>query len=152
MQKRELTQKRAQRILENRPEITEAGVLSGIRIGNIGLAHKDGTPFIWEQSGEQYGIVNLNAFSTYQADEAMRLFQDGNFVGACNQTLSINLPIDEAKALVGSLATATVAFDYYTNKDGIEVLTAKAIKVDEVVKATKVRSFAKDGAKVNAEY
>lgn len=150
MEKRVITEERAMQILSNRPEITETGVFAGIRIGNVGLAHKDGSPFIWEQSGEQYGIVNLQAFSTYQADQAEELMEAGDYQGAINQNLSINLPIDDAKALIGSLATATVEFGTYTNKDGIEVLTARRMNVDQVVKAKATARFAKAGANAQA--
>jgi len=140
--RRELTIDRATQILSSRPEITEAGVFSGIRIGNISFFKKDKvTPHTWKESGDRYAIVNLQAMSSYHADQAMELLEAGDAQGATNKNFTINLSVEEAKELVGSLATATVEFTNIINNDGIEILVARKMQVNTVKKAVANNRF-----------
>jgi len=140
--RRELTIDRATQILSSRPEITEAGVYSGIRIGNISFFKKDKvTPHTWKKSGDRYAIVNLQAMSSYHADKAMGLLEAGDAQGATNENFTINLSVEEAKELVGSLATATVEFVDHVNLDGIDIIVARKMQVNTVKKAVANNRF-----------
>jgi len=130
-------------MLQGRASTPKTGVVyNGIEINNVTHQMNDGTKFYWKDSegndtDRSYSIVNFKAMTTYQQAEAMRLFTEGDFEGAVNKTISLNVDHETAMEWeavgVGSLTLTKVI-----NKDGAEIVVAKKFVPAQTIDATRV--------------
>lgn len=114
-ERRELTKDVALNILKGMKNAEKTGVpYKGVEVASVGYNDSEGKPFTYP-SGDQYAIVNLKAQTPHQQREAAKLFVEGDYQGACNQNITVNMSPDKAaEALAvgfGTLTTATVWSD-----------------------------------------
>lgn len=145
---REITEDLALRILSGRKVVVEAGVFEEpITVGTVSFGKKDPITgevaelFYWkDENGNDdltrpYAIVNLQAMNEKQADAAMELFDNGDYVesvgsdaelGVGNLSLRMNVDqVEKFNIARGSIVSAT--FDYRLNSEDEEVLVCTAI-------------------------
>lgn len=91
-----LDQKTAFAILKSFKQTNEIDTpYKGIEVSNVSYVDKDGNPFKYEQSGEEYAIVNLKAQTEYKRKEAIVALKEGRLQDACNTNLSVNMLVSE---------------------------------------------------------
>jgi hypothetical protein len=147
----EMTKETAINILESYHICDEAGVpFKGIEITNISTHDSDGLPFEWEETGEPYAIVNLNAMNEYGANRASQQLEDEEYQDACNNNLSLRVTLEEAENLSkGMLGTLVLREAEVSNEDGdTEIALLPKKFTPAVAKVARKRKF---GAKVTVE-
>ena len=112
------TIKKAIAILATYAVATEPQSIKNIKVGNVSyLNGQTGEPFVWENSGQPYAIVNLRITAPDMYAKAIEILQDPMFADVatdevleddellealrevCNTNLSFNANIDLAKEL-----------------------------------------------------
>lgn len=130
-EQRELTLDSVKNIIESRKMINVPNVDNRIEVSGVSLQNRDGEPHIWPDSQERYAVVYLKAMTPYHLQQAITLAKAGDLQGATNQTCSLRVPFEVGQGMLGAngkvkpMLTATVGFDFYTNKEGEEVLSAR---------------------------
>lgn len=137
MAKVAITAQSAMQILKN-ARIVKAGVEKGVTISNISRINgKTGQPFLWEETGEPYAIVNFRAMNQYGANQALADFKAGKFEESVNHNLSARVSLELADKLVKG-APADVIIEAVTLKDGTQAELVRSVSPTE---ANTVRTF-----------
>lgn len=114
---KEITAQSAMQILKN-ARIVKAGVEKGVTISNVSRINgKTGQPFLWEETGEPYAIVNFRAMNSYGAKNALSDFKAGKYAESVNHNLSARVSIELAEKLVKG-APADLIIEPTQLKDG----------------------------------
>ena len=141
------TQEKAVNILMSYGEpITDVGSFKNIKVGNVSKINgKTGEPFVWDNSGEPYAIVNLRAISIDGYKQAIEHIRDDEFVEGTNQALSFNATHEVADALLAvGRANVTIDLVRAQAQDGVEeadlpmvlrVVDARPVELKAVKKA-----------------
>lgn len=129
-EQRELTLDSVKNIIESRKMINVPNVDNRIEVSGVSLQTRDGEPHVWAKSGERYAVVFLKAMTPYHLQRAIALAKDNKLQDATNQVCTLRVPFEVGQGMLGAngkvkpMLTATVGFDFYTNKEGEEVLSA----------------------------
>jgi len=138
------TQEKAVSILMSYGEpIADAGAYKNVKVGNISKINgKTGEPFVWENSGEPYAIVNLRVISIDGYKQAITHMKDDEFVEATNQALSFNASHEMADRLlaIGRANIVVDLVDSQADDDGnteevLRVVDARPVVMEKVKKA-----------------
>lgn len=122
----EITKEIAQKIIESRPVIDEMLTpFKGVEVAHVGFTDKHGDAFEWD-NGDEYAIVSFKAMSEYHFDQALEDFNNEDYNEACNHTLSLSVPADKARDMIG--ASGVLVCHKIENKDGDMIVVVKSFK------------------------
>lgn len=133
----------AMRILKGFKQTNDPDVdYKGVEITNISYTNKEGKPFTYTESGQEYAVVNVNAQSEYKRKEALMHLMAGEYQEACNTNISVNVTLDELektplqKGMRGTLRVREVELtDEEGNLTGEKGIFGKSFIPQEAVKA-----------------
>jgi hypothetical protein len=139
-----ITKEIAKKILEKRQIITKEGVYSvNHRISNtiMNWPNRVDEETGEEVMGEPYKIINTDAISLYQAQQAKEHFFNQEYQEATNKNLTFNASLDLAEELE-SCMNCNILVEERTTKNGITGLfIAKVKPVKSTVSKTKFNFF-----------
>ena len=125
---------RAQKILESRKMISEPNKyrLTVSTCQDFFQTRGEG-----ENQVQVVAIANFKAMTPYHAEQALKLFGEGEYQKACNQNLSLSILDNGYKPESGEQVDAIV--ERITNKDGEPILVVSSIIPVKAV--TELKSF-----------
>ncbi len=123
---KEITAQSAMQILKN-TRIVKAGLEKNVYISNISRINgKTNQPFLWEETGEPYAIVNFRAMNQYGATQALVDFKAGNYAESVNHGLSARVSYELADKLAKGMP-ADIVLEHVVLKDNSEAELVRSV-------------------------
>lgn len=116
----------ALRILKN-SLILDLGVTRDVPVIKITTTNpENGEPFVWENSKDNYAVVEFKAMNKTGADKASKMLKAGDFENSCKNYLTARVSLKKAEKLQQSMC-ATVELVQFTKKNGELIDVVKTV-------------------------
>lgn len=122
------------RILGRATVVATAGAIENILITNISEFNpqEDGERWRYEprdgqEVGDAYAIVNFRMLTEYGMAEALRLYEEGEYLEALNQTMSCRVPLEQLNTIAKGLRVTVQVESVFSENVGEDILVAQSI-------------------------
>lgn len=122
------------RILGRATVVATGGAIENILITNISEFNpqEDGERWRYEprdgqEVGDAYAIVNFRMLTEYGMAEALRLYEEGEYLEALNQTMSCRVPLEQLNTIAKGLRVTVQVESVFSENVGEDILVAQSI-------------------------
>lgn len=129
----EANEQTVSRILSNAVVVATAGAIENVLITNISEFNPD-TEERWryeprdgQDEGDAYAIVNLRMLTEYGMSEAVRLYEEGEYLEALNNTMSTRVSLDQLNTIAKGLRVTVQVEEVFSENVGENILVAQRI-------------------------